>query len=801
MPDGGAGADAAAVSPDAGPPRAVSGTVIGYTRSIVDSDVNDPDAPYLSNDTLSDAQQLAAPLTLGGYVNAPGAGPDGRSKASGDVVDAYRVSLAAGQLVLLWFEPQDPPGPGDARAAAQIYLLEPDGTPVEDELGLPVEGRSRAHSARYIIPEAAGDYIVLVQAIKGGTSYVLVVDDIHGGASVARRRGDYVPDDVVVRFRNGAAASRAPRPGDSFHGLRYQAGAADREVLYRVDRAAMGDTLASLGASHLAPASSGATTGHARAPLRGPITSRAIAMLLESDPRVADAGPNHILRPLFTPNDPGFDQQWGFANTHAEAAWDVGSGAGVIVAVVDTGIQHDHPDLEDNTVAGYDFVRDPDNADDGDGIDPDPARAPGGHHGTHVAGTIAAITDNDRGVAGMAWSAKVMPVRALGLEGGTEYDVAQSIRFAAGLENDSGALAPAAARVINMSLGGPEYSEWFQRTVNDTVRAGTVVVAAAGNDDTDEPSFPAGYDNVVSVASTTSSNGKSGFSNFGPLVDVAAPGSSILSTWGSGSGYSYSSGTSMACPHAAGWVALMLGVNPALTPADIDAIIRTEDVFTDLGPPGRDDNFGYGLIDAAKAITVAAGYPAGDPVVIPELELRPDQLILGPLQTVARITGGNIGDGDFTAEAATPEASWLTIGAFTASGSDLAFSAAIDRSTHTTPGAYDTAITIELSTGNQTMPVLAIQRELAEPGDLGRQYATLTDPTGTVIATAEIIDGAFDFPAVPPGTYQLRAGADTNHDGAPCGPAESCTAAPTDVTVDDADLTDLALTTDWHTGT
>jgi serine protease len=401
----------------------------------------------------------------------------------------------------------------------------------------------------------------------------------------------------------------------------------------------------------------------------------------------------------------------------------------------------------------------------------------------------------------MAWEARVMPVRALGLWGGTDYDVAQAIRFASGLDNDSGTVPPAAARVINMSIGGPEVSDWFQRTLNDAARAGVVVVAAAGNESSSAPSYPAAYQHVVSVASTTSSNGKSSFSNYGPMIDVAAPGSNILSTWGSGSGYSYSSGTSMACPHAAGWVALMLSANPALTVADVEAIIAGEDVFTDLGAPGRDDTFGHGLIHAAKAVAVAAGFPAGMPVIIPELELSPDQVIVGPLLAAEHVTGANIGEGSFTAESATPSGAWVSVDGFAASGSDFAFDVAIDRAGFA-PGIHQTDVTVSLSTGQEPLPVVAIARADDGAGDLGRQYAVLVDGDGATVASAAVVDGAFSFAAVPPGTYRLVVGTDADNDGRICGHAEGCgahpsLAAPADLVVAADDTAGLAVVTDW----
>jgi|GEM_PF-2016225 len=730
--DGGMNGDGA--SPDAPPASSrIAGTVTGYALSAVDSDVNDPNAPFAANDSVATAQAVTVPFTLGGYLNAPGAGPDGRSKDAGDVIDVYRVSATAGQIVMMSFDTDDPVGLVDARNALQIYLLDLNGDPVLDGDGFPVEGRYNAETLRYFFIDQGGDYLIAVEAIKGASTYVLAVDDYHGDG-MAAAPAPYVPGQIVARFRPGAVPNTL-RPGEHHRGLDVRAGAPQREMLLAYDAKHPDRFLGHWGGSHLIrPAGALASR---RRPLRGPITPRTAAMLVHTDASVSVAGANFILRPTLVPDDQYYGNQWEWENIHAEAAWDNGSGSGVIVAVVDTGADLSHPDLQANLVPGYDFVRDVANAGDGDGLDPNPQQTNSGNHGTHVAGTIAAVTNNNRGVAGLAWGAKVMPLRAMGNEGGTEYDVGQAVRFAAGLDNDSGTLPTTPARVVNMSLGGPENSRWFQRTVYDAVRAGTVIVAASGNDNSSAPSYPAAYDHVVSVASTTSSNNKSGFSNYGPTIDVAAPGSQILSTWGGG-GYNIISGTSMACPHAAAWVALMLGTNPALTAADIEAIIANEDVFTDLGQAGRDDYFGYGLIDAQKAVAVASAYSAGAAVVIPELGMTPDQVILGPMQNSVTVSGINIGDGTLNVTAATPSAGWLSASNFMPVANGVELSVSVDRGQLGAPGIYESAVLLDVDGELHELPVFVIVRENTQPSDLGALYVSLVDGNGDTWATADV---------------------------------------------------------------
>lgn len=237
------------------------------------------------------------------------------------------------------------------------------------------------------------------------------------------------------------------------------------------------------------------------------------------------------------PNDPYFTPyQYGPQLIDAPSAWEVTLGSEQIkVAVVDTGVNLSHPDLADKLVQGYDFV-------DGDS---QPEDLNG--HGTHVAGIAAALTDNRRGISGIAPESRIIPVRVLDRDGNGGLDrVARGIIYAANQ----------GAAVINLSLGAPYEAYTLRRAIDYAVNQGSIVVAAAGNDGTTTPNYPAAYAQVIAVGSVDSSDRKSGFSNFGTWVDVAAPGTDILSTYDNGY-YAYLSGTSMAAPHVAGLAALL----------------------------------------------------------------------------------------------------------------------------------------------------------------------------------------------------------------------------------------------------
>src|SRR5690606_19408731 len=356
----------------------------------------------------------------------------------------------------------------------------------------------------------------------------------------------------------------------------------------------------------------------------GPSEAEALMRQLAADPDVEYVEVDRIMKPTATANDTYYtSHQWHYweaaGGIKADQAWDATNGSGVVVAVIDTGITN-HSDLNANVLPGYDFISDSGMARDGNGRDGNAqdegdwyaANECGGSHpasnsswhGSHVAGTVAAVTNNNSGVAGVAYGAKVVPVRVLGKCGGYTSDIVDGIVWASG-GTVSGVPANAnPAEVINMSLGGGgACSASYQNAVNAAVGRGTTVVVAAGNSNADTSGFtPASCNNVVAVASTTRTGARSSFSNYGSLIDVAAPGSDIASTVNSGAttpsseGYSLMSGTSMAAPHVAGVVALMqAAAGGSLTPSQVESTLKsTLRAF----PVSIDRDIGDGIVNA-----------------------------------------------------------------------------------------------------------------------------------------------------------------------------------------------------------
>ncbi|MGJ9419277.1 S8 family serine peptidase [Massilia sp. CMS3.1] len=360
--------------------------------------------------------------------------------------------------------------------------------------------------------------------------------------------------------------------------------------------------------------------------------------MMARDTSIEYAEPDRIMRKMATANDPMYAQQWHYTETtgglRLPAAWDLSTGTGVKVAVIDTGIRP-HADLSGQYVGGYDFISDTAIANDGGGRDAD-ASDPGdwtaanecaagepssgsSWHGTHVAGTIAAKTNNSLGVAGVAYNARVVPVRVLGKCGGYTSDIADAIIWSSGGAVTGVPANANPAKVINMSLGGGgACGTTTQNAINSARSRGTVVIVAAGNENMNASnSNPANCAGVVTVAATNRNGGRAPYSNYGTVVDVAAPGGDangyILSTLNAGTAapgadnYAGYQGTSMATPHVAGVAALMLARNGALTPDEIESKLKS----TARAFPATCSQCGTGIVDAAAA---AASATTGTPV-------------------------------------------------------------------------------------------------------------------------------------------------------------------------------------------
>ena len=574
---------------------------------------------------------------------------------------------------------------------------------------------------------------------------------------------------------------------------------------------------------------------------------------LRDDPAIRHASPNYKTRAMATPVDEPFyasrvlGQQWHYSLINGPVAWQLApdGGAGVNVAVLDTGLFRDssgqwHPDLVGKVtdsfgvLGGFDFVDD-------DNLPADPGNSVGGsvYHGTHVAGTVAARV-NDSGGAGAAFKSNLVPVRVLGEGGsGTLGDLLEAMDWVLGDEAES----RPPADVVNLSLGGlpcgdPSVASVnpgdgftsLQELINSGVAAGTLYVAAAGNAATSQPSCPAALNNVFSVSDVDGAGTLSSYSNFGTTIDLAAPGGDA-SRDGNGDGqgdlvsstsaavvdgelqpvYRGLQGTSMAAPHVSGVLALMKGVKPALTSAEVEGFLETGELTLPPCEPGcrRTDQLGYGLLDAGKAVQAAL---SGTP---PELLTASPAVInlASEAGVVVReaVTISRLGNYSATITGVSGVEDWFT--ASFESGpppviiNDESPSAQLTLTLN--PDALDPGVSsraslvITYDSGTETgatltIPVIGQQITDQQARDAGRHFVLLVkpEPVGDIYETvgqsvATVNNGRYLFRfvpddgqppvlsnEVPPGRYILVAGTDLDNDGLICHAGEACAEYP-----------------------
>ena len=781
------------------PPSGLSGTITAASGSFIDSDVNDPAAAYAANDTIATVQSIGNPATVGGYANEPGFGEPGRSQVVGDIDDGYRVTLAVGQVLTLTI--------GDPNAAdLDLYLL--------DEAGYIVASSEGVGVTETITVTTAGTYIIDVYAYSGAANYILTIGQAVGIVSTPRLSvlSEFVPGELIARFKPAKTGEQSIGMRLSVMGLQMTASdsaATQRPVLIRID-----ETFLTATTKDAAPGAAATKEvlplGIAGKPeLERKWRTLSAIKQLGKQPGVRYAEPNYILKPSAVPNDQFYNSQWHYPIINLPQAWDITTGSSaVIVAVIDTGVLLGHPDLQGQLISGYDFISDPSRARDGDGRDPNPndagdicCGASSSFHGTHVAGTIAAATNNAIGVAGVAWNARIMPLRVLGVGGGTTDDINQAILYAARLANGSGTLPAQRAAIINMSLGGPGFSQGQQDVITQARNQGVIIIASAGNEaqQGNPINYPASYTGVVSVGAVAIDRTRAPYSTFNAFVDIAAPGGDmsrdlngdgygdgVVSTMGDDSSgvlgfiYRFSQGTSMAAPHVAGVAALMKAVNPVLTPAQFDALLSSGQLTQDLGSPGRDDQFGYGLVNAYAAVVASQTTPT---LVPAQLVATPSGLNFGTQGTNATLSLVNGGGGSLSVTSVSDDASWLTVGAASDPATGLGTRTVTVNRTGLVVGTYTASITIVSTANTVTVPVIMQVSASNVAANVGFLYVLLLDPvTFATVYQAELnaSNGVYQFsiPNMVAGSYLVLAGSDNNNDFIICDAGEACGGYP-----------------------
>jgi serine protease len=535
----------------------------------------------------------------------------------------------------------------------------------------------------------------------------------------------------------------------------------------------------------------------ARPPLAGPAVSPQLQTCLAAHrlaqvAGVRTASPNYVYRAMQaqTPNDPLFVRQWHYDQIRAPQAWTLFPGtpgsSSVIVAIVDTGMVLAHPDFAGRLTGGYDMISDAARALDGDGIDPDPddpgdnfgTALPSSFHGTHVGGTVGAATNNGSGVAGMDWACRLMPMRVLGRGGsGTLEDIAQGIRFAAGLSNASGTVPAQRCDVMNLSLGGPGAASVLQAACEAASTAGVLLVVAAGNDNSSTPNFPASFDVCLSVGAIRFDFARAPYSNFASTVDVVAPGGDVtvdqnedgdpdgvLSCLAADGppiqlGFGYLQGTSMACPHVAGLAALVKAKGSPSASA-VRGFIENNTFAS--GPSTR-------IVDAFAAVQAAGGA-----ATTPVLSVAPGNVGLREPETTATVALSNIGVGTLALTAANVAylsgSNWITAAVLEGPGnssiSHTTLRVTVSRA-GLADGRYEATITLVASNAaSVVVPVTLFVGTTQSGGDT--IFVAVFDETtlanGGQTTTDAAANYAWTLPSVAPGRYFLVAGTDRDND-------------------------------------
>jgi len=319
---------------------------------------------------------------------------------------------------------------------------------------------------------------------------------------------------------------------------------------------------------------------------------------LSKNPNFVFVEENFLAQGMIIPNDPSFSSQWHHTKIMAPSAWEMGVGStSMPIAIIDSGVDPDHPDLDAKLHPGYNFLFN--NTDTHDVLG----------HGTAVAGSATASSNNGTGVTGVAWHNPIMPLVVLDSSNWATYsNISSAIIYAV----NNG------AKVINISIGGTSFSSTLDSAVNYAWDNGALVFASAANYNVSTPYYPAACANAVAVAATDSADNKASFSNYGDWITLSAPGVSILTTT-NGGGYGYWNGTSFSSPISAGLAALIWSVNPQLTHQQVLDILKS--TTDDLGASGFDSVFGHGRINAYNAVMEAMNF-------LPDLDVEPPSVAL-----------------------------------------------------------------------------------------------------------------------------------------------------------------------------
>jgi len=791
----------------------LSGTISIDPRSDIDADVMGFDGLQEQNNQIDTPQLLSNPVTLGGYLSGNEGTYDSETNTGEnyykDTKDFYRVTLLKGQQVSVTTFLAN-----DKLTAVNVNLILHAFDDELNETDTTSLNFSRATSQALTAP-SDGVYVVELSAEEDLSSpilYTLSISQTLSISSIANNSGliegsNFVPGEVVVRFKAKnilQSKTNAISKFENKHQLFHKNNIGNLGSVYQIDISTNRKTITF-------EANLAGTTQATDLNVKWQ-TMNVVAQL-NSDNDVLFAEPNYLFEASAVPakvNDSEFNRQWSLSMIDAPAAWEASTGEGITIAVIDTGIDTNHLDLVTNInfTDGYDFILDDASADDDEpGPDENPHDTGTSFHGSHVSGIIAAEGNNNIGVAGVAYNAMIMPLRVLGTDNlGSNSDIANAILYAAGLPNSSGTVPIKKADIINLSLGGTAKPKVLENAINDALETGVIIVAAAGNKSSTDPHYPAGFDGVIAVSSVNDHKTLSSFSNFGAHIAVTAPGgtgvsNSLLDGFQDGvlstlfaNEYAEYAGTSMATPHVSAVAALMKSIN-----GDLDAMLFSEALMSgalteslldrnfytdenrDFNREGYKENYGYGLINAAKSVNFALASQS-ESLLSASLGVFPTQLGFVNQNTESTLELNNPGSGDVTITSISSTNDWIEVSEFHAETVDNfsglgMYRIKVDNTglatnsvnsgeisvLYTINGAPAETITIDVFNSNNQQIDSTVGKLLVSLSQIDEQ-----DPAKSLVqfALVEALMGddqyTYNFYNVPNGSYVLQAG--TNND-------------------------------------
>lgn len=861
------------VSPPPPPPPPPSSFTLGGTIraadvSTVDSDTNDPNQTgFSANDTPGTAQVITSPITVVGAVNLVRQGPTaGRNYTVGDEYDWFRLPLKAGQVVELFVGL-----PSGASNDADLCVVSTNAQNVACSVSTTQRECVRA--------VADGDYYVVVAEFSSASVYNLRVSAPGAGVPCdveVAPASSMVPGQLLATHRSvqaALAASAQRQLRTQSHALARAGGAtvlaAEPQGLavdvVQLPTGPTGRTAARAALAALDPQRAMAAQAQRKqvlaaergsadtAPLAEELAEAVAffryAKALQAAGGYAAVEPNWLMERLaapvgtFPPADDRYSsQRWHYEQIGLPAAMDSLRAMSPqptqrpIVAVLDDGVMLDHPDLAPQlTGPGRTFAS---NTTTGDGDlangETVARSSDDSFHGSHVAGTAVAATFDSGATsfgAGVAPMAQLLAVRVFRNDGrASSLDVAEGIRYAAGLSNRSGFVPARRADVINMSLGSTTYvacPSVYQNAISAARAAGVVVVVAAGNSGRNDlgqaarVSAPANCTGAWAVSATEAQRRLSYYSNTGNELSIAAPGGDtsqrsngsgspdgIFSAWGAFQGSTRVSsfkgiqGTSMASPHVAGVVALMRWVNPALTPDQIDTMLAAGQLTDDIGTAGRDTSFGFGLVNARKAVDAARNTLGGTPPPVQNTPVvaNPSTLDFGASATQLTLRIAAAGSTNERVLSVTDDSPAVSVSATTVDANGLGdYTVRVDRSQVPVGAAsYFPRITVQLSPTRSFTVQLAFTTAVggtpAGGGNVGPLYVLVLNPDTNAVRQVR--------PSFANGRYSwqltgytgsraiIAAGSDLDNDGLICQLAEVCGGYPI-LSTDDAMTIDI----------